>query len=394
MRNPPRQSVISLHGVAAALLGLCGLAGCAENVYTPPTFDLTGDRPTDGGGGDGAGASSYTALIEPEPYLSFQSGLAMADQWRERPRDASLAIFTDQQPARGALIFSAAPLADGAWVLARMPLADATMAPPLGQTRGAEKLLVGQANSWFAGDLLATSLVQDTKVRGRKLALYFSATGSSAFPQVDRPYVSQIGLMTSDDGISFNSEQAPVITPPSWGGAQAPPLPLALDSHGATDPSLVSFNGQLLMFYSGLSCDAQKGCQYRVLQRTTTDGVNFGPTKLVLESATPGGVAGPSALVYEGKLLLAYATLSKQPTRSREQSQQALLSGVIGLRSSTDGTTFTEVASALIEPRGTYAGGVGRPFLYQEGSKLRLLFNGTSDPNQAGMRVYRATVFH
>ena len=170
----------------------------------------------------------------------------------------------------------------------------------------------------------------------------------------------------------------------------SPMRPIAPDSHGATDPTVIKFNGQFQLFYAGLACD-NNGCRYRVLQRTSADGLSFGAAKVVIDRPRDvGGDAGPSAVVLDNRILLAYTAVKRQASKTRDAVYQALTSGAIYLAESSDGTTFNDLKGPLLDSNVNYPTGVGRAYLYNDSGTLRMLFNGTNDTGAT--QVYRGTL--
>lgn len=342
-----------------------------------------------------AGAAPYRGLNEQAVLLS-EVKLPEADRFREWKRDpAYLRTQTEQQ-----LYFAASPSPTSGperWSLAR---ALAPLDQPLQAAPRYEALLSGRAGFWDGGDLLSPTVVPSFQGAGGGVAVWYAANGDPLRPD----YVAQIGLATSADGKVWSRRASPVLPAPAFTGpgADAEPLEMGPTSHGLFDPAVLPQGGSTVwLYFAGLSCGpAPAGCKFQILRAISTDGVGFRPPEVVLRGRDgvpeeAGGVAGPSVLFKDGTYYLAYTQVKDPPERSRLGVRRALLTGSLGLATSSDGVSFEVVSGQkplLQLNRGFFAGGSTGPSLYEDVGGLHLFFGALSDLADPNFTIGRADI--
>jgi predicted GH43/DUF377 family glycosyl hydrolase len=205
-------------------------------------------------------------------------------------------------------------------------------------------------------------------------------TGSSLLTGADwnDPSVLKVGnqyvmYASSDKSFDFNisiyrltsSDGATWALSPSTPVLQANPTGGAWDHRAVETPSVVFFNNQYHMFYTGYPVTYTDSTTYKIGHAVSSDGITFTKdASFILAPTNPSGapnldfnqfiVAEPGAVVFQNKIYLYFAA-------EGANAGVATTLQVIGLSTSSDGTTWSTPQSVLepdqsIYPRATWLG--------------------------------------
>lgn len=351
-----------------------GPAGCADPVIVDQNFDF-GSKPT----GDGGTTTTvkYTASPSNKGALSSEATGADYQQWKRDP-----AYVVDGSDLY--MFYAGSSYTAEQWSLAFYKTQTAGTWPS-----NAQLAFRGRTGKWDAMDLTAPSVRIGS---GAKYTMWYAGNGDPTRPD----YVSQIGMATSNDGVSWTRSDTPALAAPTFNGTTATSTPSASrpDAYGAGDPWVMQDGTSLVMYYAGLDCSSGT-CMYQILRSVSSDnGATFPPGSVVLSGRQgipeeAGGVAGPSVVQLNGQYILTYTGVGTAATKSRLGVRKALSSGSVGIATSKDGINFAYAgvnpSGLILRAAGTfYPEGAGAPSLYVSGTSLKLYFTGLVDSVATG----------
>lgn len=142
--------------------------------------------------------------------------------------------------------------------------------------------------------------------------------------------------------------------------------PGSTDARAVETPSVVYFQGQYHMFYTGYPFDGQDSKSYRILHATSQDGIAWAKDPVFImgpndpNNATPNltynqyVVGEPGAVVYQGVLVLYFAAIGAD-------IGVGTMLETIGMTYSTDGVNWQPDRQVIrpdqaVYPRGSYYG--------------------------------------
>jgi sucrose-6-phosphate hydrolase SacC (GH32 family) len=182
--------------------------------------------------------------------------------------------------------------------------------------------------------------------------------------------------LTSSDGVNWTPNPTTAVLEKSAG---------KFDSRSTETPAVVYFAGKYHMFWTGYT-DENDTATFRIGHATSTDGVNFTKDATALLAPTnPGGapnldfnqfsVAEPAPIIFNNKLHLYFGAIGAN-------AGVGTILQVVGLTTTTDGTTWTTPVSALVPdqtlyPRGApdYNYGYSTPHAIVMDNKVHLYFD-------------------
>jgi sucrose-6-phosphate hydrolase SacC (GH32 family) len=163
----------------------------------------------------------------------------------------------------------------------------------------------------------------------------------------------KIYRLVSSDGLNWTLN-------PSTPVLDADPSASAWDHRSVETPSVVYFNGQYHMFYTGYPVTYTDVNAYRIGHATSSDGISWtrDPNNPVVAPTDPGGTtpnldfnqwitAEPAAVVFNNKIYLYFSAVGANASVGSTLQ-------VIGLTTSTDGNSWTTAQSVLTPDQAQY----------------------------------------
>lgn len=135
-----------------------------------------------------------------------------------------------------------------------------TNVPATGEIEGL--VLAGRPGMW--DEHLETSLIVK---RGDQYLLYYSGYQTDGLPVIGFP--ASLGLAISTDGVTFTRVQDEPILSPTHG---------SLDNDAIYGPTIVEYNGELVMIYAGHcynNCPTDEDSEVTLLAATSSDGISW-----------------------------------------------------------------------------------------------------------------------
>lgn len=198
--------------------------------------------------------------------------------------------------------------------------------------------------------------------------------------------------MISNDGITWTlNPTSPVLQANSTNGTW--------DHRAVETPSVIYFNGQYHLFYTGYPTTHTDANSYKIGHATSTDGINWtkDPSYLVAPNDPTNNTpnltfnqwitAEPAAVVFNNKIYLYFTAVGANIGVGTTLQ-------VIGLTTSTDGITWTPPQSVLepaqsIYPRATWIG-YSTPHAIVLDNKMHLFFDVVQATPWKQLRLHHA----